>query len=444
MMERTVFMMAWALNLYGMHCFMIGVPKILKEAADEKRLRKILVPLIEIALILIMKERNVSVLPLMFVQYVYCLCQNWKKSKPRKTALRGLLCISSVIVVELGVGMWYAVRLKHVQTGSQWYDLKVIILSLTLSAMIQYMAILIKEAGKRKDCCNKIVLYLLMLKTAEEMGFWLQLAACSPQGDWFLMKELWFLIVQILNYAVLLLIITGVKRCDKRDKRFQLKLNKYEYYLHMEEEHLMIRRMYHDIKNQLMIMENMSGQESEKQKEYVQNMAKELESMEQYYHTGQTVLDIILFDSNRRAKEKGIEFDAVISENCLNFLDEMDLGVIFTNAINNAIEECEKITDGPKKIQIKAGENLNDVLIYFKNTVNETREKGSLKTRKKNFKMHGIGLSSIQKAVEKYQGYISIREDEAFQLTILFVRGKEMNDEKKLEDDDPDSDYHPE
>ena len=39
--------------------------------------------------------------------------------------------------------------------------------------------------------------------------------------------------------------------------------------------------------------------------------------------------------------------------------------------------------------------------------------------------MHGIGLTSIQEAVEKYNGYVSIiEEDGTFQLAILFGKGQ--------------------
>ena len=74
---------------------------------------------------------------------------------------------------------------------------------------------------------------------------------------------------------------------------------------------------------------------------------------------------------------------------------------------------------------IKAGKNLDDILIYVKNTVSRERERGKLSTSKKNQIMHGIGLTSIQEAVEKYNGYVSIiEEDGTFQLAILFGKGQ--------------------
>lgn len=77
---------------------------------------------------------------------------------------------------------------------------------------------------------------------------------------------------------------------------------------------------------------------------------------------------------------------------------------------------------GLKSIKIKAGKNLDDTLIYVKNTVSKKHEKSSLHTNKKNKRLHGIGMTSIQESVEKYKGYVSIiEEDDTFQLAILFT-----------------------
>ena len=189
----------------------------------------------------------------------------------------------------------------------------------------------------------------------------------------------------------------------------------------MEEEHRQIRKMYHEMKNQLMIMEE-KGEKTELNHEKA--MQKKLDELNKFYHTGIPSLDILLFDGKTKSEARNINFEAVISEGCLSFMDETDVNVIFSNAIINAIEACEKITDGPKEIKIKAGKNAEDTLIYFKNTACQERKKGSLSTNKKNKKLHGIGLTSIQECAEKYHGYVSIiEEDSTFQLAILF--GKE-------------------
>ena len=175
--------------------------------------------------------------------------------------------------------------------------------------------------------------------------------------------------------------------------------------------------MYHDMKNQIMIYENTEGL-----KEVFAPMQENLQSVSRFYHTGCPALDMLLFSSRRITQEKGIEFKAVISEGTFSFMAENDISIIFSNAIMNAIEACEKIKTGPKTIQIKAGINQQDVMLYIRNTVSGERSKGRFSTDKSNKKFHGIGLTSIRETAEKYDGYISvIEENQTMQLAIIFT-----------------------
>ena len=222
-----------------------------------------------------------------------------------------------------------------------------------------------------------------------------------------------------IDYHAFCIMVLRLEERYKQDRRADIHANAYEYYLNMEEEHLRIRKMYHEMKNQLMIMQEGEVYTDEEHLKYGKILQDRLEKMNHFYHTGIPSLDILLFDGKKKAEARGIEFEAVVEEGCLFFMDKEDVNVLFSNAIINAIEACEKIRTGPKQIRIKAGKNLDDILIYVKNTVSQDREKGKLSTSKKNRSMHGIGLTSIREAVEKYGGYVSIIEENGtFQLAI--------------------------
>ena len=191
-----------------------------------------------------------------------------------------------------------------------------------------------------------------------------------------------------------------------------------------------MRKLYHDMKNQLMLLENDPSSLTPAYAAQTQDLSQQLDGLEQFYHTGFVSLDILLFDGKMKAESKNITFEATISEGCLAFMREEDVNVIFSNAITNAIEACEKIVQGPRWIKLKAGKNLDDTLIYVQNAVAPTREKRSLRTGKKDKHLHGIGMTSIQECAEKYKGYVSIIEEkDTFQLAILF--GGEQSGEQK-------------
>lgn len=329
---------------------------------------------------------------------------------------RGVLGILLMIAIELTIiYLYYYKDIEHLQnTGKVNYEIQ--IACYLGMGLIMYVLIILREIRKAGTGYKRMLMILLAVKSVMDIVWLFVCIITYTFKNYYILMSLLFIVEIFIDYISFGILVLKIAERTEQDKRADIHMNEYEYYLNMEEEHLKIRKMYHDMKNKLMIMgeDGMNGSE-----------LKELDKLNKFYHTGQRSLDILLFDGRLKAQAKGIEFDAVISEGCLDFMDEEDINIIFSNAIINAIEACEKIKQGPKQITIKAGKNLNDTLIYVKNTVCQDREKGSLSTKKKNKIMHGIGLTSIQECVEKYGGYVSIIDDDSmFQLAILF--GKEQ------------------
>lgn len=350
--------------------------------------------------------------------------QRKQEKKIYVLAVKGIICITGMILTELLIVVIYHYKWKNLDIGETGvaFDMcseQQIICGLGI-AMLQFFLILLQEVRAVSDRYQKTLMITLGFKSLQDT-VWLYICiAMSVFELRYSMIIALFLIGIWVNYIVLLILRWKIATVSEQQKRADIHMNTYEYYLNMEEEHLQIRKMYHEMKNQLMIM----GEDSEKkdlEHKYGRTLETHLKSINQFYHTGQPTLDILLFDTRMRAEAKKIAFEAVVSEGCLNFMKEEDISIIFSNALINAIEACEKITDEPRKITIKAGENAEDTLIYIKNTVSRERQKGSLNTNKKNKFVHGIGMGSIQECVEKYHGYISIIEEEgSFQLAILF------------------------
>ncbi len=329
---------------------------------------------------------------------------------------RGVFCISCMIIMNLLIiYLYYHKDIECLrENGSANYQVH--IACYIGMALIEYVLIIIHEIRISINGYKRKLMMLLAVKSVMDIVWLFFCIRTYLFKNYCILISLFFILEIFIEYTSFAILILKIAERSQRDKRADIHMNEYEYYLNMEEEHLKIRKMYHDMKNKLMIMGDEGINSSE---------MRELEELNKFYHTGQRSLDILLFDGRVKAQAKNIDFDAVISEGCLNFMDEKDVNVIFSNAIINAIEACEKIEQGPRKITIKAGKNLNDTLIYVKNTVSPDRDKGSLSTKKKNKIMHGIGLTSIQECVEKYGGYVSIiDEDSMFQLAILF--GKEQ------------------
>lgn len=354
------------------------------------------------------------------IEYIIILLWFHRKKRPcLSVAIKGIIALLLLFVTEFAIAV--SVYYGDVKTLTR---AQCEVLDYVAMATVLFYMITIYQAHKMEKGSRKGLIIALGIRSVENM-IWMEICIFGGlfEREYTGISVL-FLAAIAICYIVFLVVSSKVVERSEIEKRADIHINTYEYYLHMEEEHLRIRKMYHDMKNQLMILENEKTHISEADSRRIQGFSEELDALKQFYHTGINSLDILLFDGKMKAEAKGIAFEAVILEGCLSFMKEEDVNVIFSNAIINAIEACEKITEGPKSIKIKAGKNLDDTMIYVKNTVNPKRTKGSLHTSKKNKELHGIGMTSIQECAEKYHGYVSIiEENNTFQLAILFGGG---------------------
>lgn len=417
--------MACQFNIYGLLFYMNDTKKItdiLKAMNNKARICSVLTVLVATLSVI---WTGTSFVCFLILEYIAILLWHIRRDEGiLMPALRGIGCIIASIFTEISIlFLYYHIDLKDMEYNGK-IDARIKISCYLGIAIIQCALIILKEMKKMNTGYRLTLMVTLEIKTVGDL-IWLYACVSTSAFSYSrLLIPMLFILEIFIDYHAFCIMLLKLEERSKREKREDIHANAYEYYLNMEEEHLRIRKMYHEMKNQLMIMKEGGTFSDEDQLKYGDQLQKKLETMNQFYHTGVPALDILLFDGKKKAEARNIEFEAVIEEGCLFFMEKEDINIIFSNAIINAIEACEKIKDAPRQIKIKAGKNLDDTLIYVKNTVSKTHEKGKLNTKKKNRIKHGIGLTSIQECVEKYNGYVSIiEEDETFQLAILFGKG---------------------
>ncbi|MEG2057978.1 MAG: ATP-binding protein [Romboutsia sp.] len=195
----------------------------------------------------------------------------------------------------------------------------------------------------------------------------------------------------------------------------------YRHYKKMEESQENIKRIYHDINNHMICISNLSSEKDVK--EYVRSLNLNIEYMN--FNFGNKILDIIISEKYQVCKEKGIRFDIVADFSKLDFIDMMDLCVIFSNALDNAIEACDNILDDSKDKYISVNVTYINNFCFIKienSKVNDINVKNNkFITSKKDKSMHGLGLKNIKDTVYKYNGGIKIDfDDNKFVLKFIF------------------------
>ncbi len=199
----------------------------------------------------------------------------------------------------------------------------------------------------------------------------------------------------------------------------QANLN-YEYYNSLENKYKNSRKIIHDIKNHLQTIESLYKDKEEiVAASYTEDLYKIFNKLEQRYYTYNKVLNIILNDKIEFAEKFGVKLDCKIGDVELDFIKDIDLTTIFTNLLDNAIDEVKEF-DENKEVYLKV-DKFNDFLVI--NTHNDLKSKplkdgDKFKTTKKNHS--GLGLQNVKVAIEKYNGNMKVNfEDKCFKVNIV-------------------------
>ena len=110
-----------------------------------------------------------------------------------------------------------------------------------------------------------------------------------------------------------------------------------------------------------------------------------------------------------RAKARGIKVETSIRIPKKMQLDHGDIGVLYGNLVDNAVEACSKVPEGQRFVKIENKYQSGILLLVITNSKTGKKNK-SLKTTKKDNIRHGHGVQSVRKVVEKYNGTVSFTD----------------------------------
>ncbi len=202
----------------------------------------------------------------------------------------------------------------------------------------------------------------------------------------------------------------------------------YNILLEKEED---TRRYRHDMNNHLLCMMELAHERKvDLVVDYINGLQKELHYIkERSYKTGNELLDIIF---NYYLKDLE-DVDVQISGMCQSIpnISNVDLCIIFSNLIQNAVEAVARQKDKNKFIGVKIEQGKEYIKFRIKNStdINPTQNHlDKIKTNKKDKKNHGFGLLNIKLAVEKNHGILEIqREPHTFEIILFFKYLEETN-----------------
>lgn len=196
----------------------------------------------------------------------------------------------------------------------------------------------------------------------------------------------------------------------------------YDNYRIHEESVRLVNQKYHDLKHQIALLrsEITAGEKLA----YLDELEKDIRCYEARNKTGNNVLDTILTARSLQCQREGISLTCTADGSVLDFMNAMDISVLFGNALDNAIESVRRIPQEEKRlIHLTVSRQKAFIRIHIENCYEGEVKMvdGMPVTSKQDTDFHGFGLKSIRTIVDKYGGSMTVRAENGwFELRILF------------------------
>lgn len=221
-------------------------------------------------------------------------------------------------------------------------------------------------------------------------------------------------LISIVAILVVIVMFQNWKEMQEEQRGQELVLNqisdKKKHIEEVEKLYRDIRSMRHDMGNHIQTLEHLVAHNNmDDATEYLEHLKNEWDEVSPEIKTGSPVIDVILMEKLREAKERQIRFLSDFHYPHNTKLNAFDLSVIMNNALNNCMEN---VSGDDPYISISSFRKNSIFMITIKNSFGGQLNFGDsdLPETTKSGREHGIGLNNIRRVARMYMGDISLEQ----------------------------------
>lgn len=220
-------------------------------------------------------------------------------------------------------------------------------------------------------------------------------------------------------FSLLISVVSKKQTADTNAMLTEMVDAQLRHYERLEKLNSDIRSFRHDYINHVRgISSLLETKQYEDAREYAEKLIETSPMQNSLFQTGNNLADAILTDKNDLCGESAkIVFYGYIPDK----LDNADLCVVLSNALDNAAEAC-KGCEGQCEIEVCSQKRQGYFVLTVRNPTSDSRTYDTIPdTCKEDALNHGFGLRNIEAVVKKNGGHFSIKcEDFVFELSLTF------------------------
>ena len=226
---------------------------------------------------------------------------------------------------------------------------------------------------------------------------------------------IFFVLINTINILSFFIVIKIINYIEK-EIRWKSTENEYEkqivYFENYNEVSTEIKQLKHDLtKHVISISEYLDNGQVEEARDYINDLLGDYKNKNAIMSIKNKIIASIINYKIKIMNSNDISFEFYSNVPEKTHIKDVDLTIILSNILDNAVEACQNISLGSQKeIELIMEYNNNKLLIRETNTFEGTIlcDKDKILTTKTDEYNHGFGLENITKSVKKYNGSCNI------------------------------------
>ena len=332
------------------------------------------------------------------------------ESTIKKRILSAVLTYLILMIIELSAYLFTGALNFYLFTENSYYSMYGVIACRIISFIVVLILNNFKNIRKGESVPNSNWICIVLIPLT---SLYIILLLFQAEGLNVVQASAGIILLFLINFATFYLYdAITVTLSEKMQSLLAREQNKYydRQFKLMRTSLQATRIIRHDLKNHMFSIRALIERgDSEEALNYISSIMEDIGSRHDYAASGNTIIDSII-----NFKFQGAEHSRITTTVDLSIPEELevpsfDLTIILGNLLDNAIKAVLRVKEN-RFINIKIKYDKGRLLIQVDNPFSGeiTEENGRLLTTKGNKDDHGLGLASVRKVIQKYDGMMNL------------------------------------
>lgn len=209
------------------------------------------------------------------------------------------------------------------------------------------------------------------------------------------------------------------KELELLTQQSMIQLNAYK---DLNEKYNASRRVIHDVKKHIASLDGLiNTNKAEEAARYKVLLDAELNKLIPRFECDNPILTVVINNKLEAADALHVDFRVDAEFTDIGFISSLDITAIFSNLLDNAFEACCELPEEKRRVWLSITRRNYFVFVYLENSFDkvDVNFKNEFRSTKQNH--HGLGLSNIRNACEKYSGSFNAHTEGEMFITELLI-----------------------